>query len=72
MVICVYQIAHLMRGQKSPMTQRKIEVAFARLDRLGLGEDDESVVNAQESLRRADLFTSVTPVLPCDLILTPS
>ena len=46
------------------MVKRKIETAFTRLDKLGLGEDDEDVVDAQESMRRADLFTSVTPSPP--------
>ena len=46
-----------MSEQRSPTTKAKIETAFARLDRLGLGKDDEDVVNVQESMRRADLFT---------------
>jgi len=46
-----------MPGQKSPVTKRKIEAVFARLDRLGSGRDDEDVA---DSMRRADLFMSVT------------
>ena len=39
------------------MAKRKAEAAFARLDGLGLGEDDEGVADAQASMRRAELFT---------------
>jgi len=50
-----------MHGQESPVTRRKIKATFARLDRLGLGEDNENVAN---SMRRADLFMSVTSNSP--------
>ena len=46
--------------QKSPTTKRRIETAFARLNKLGIGEDD--VADGQELMRRADLFMSVTSV----------
>ena len=46
------------------MTKGKIENAFARLDRLALGNDGEGMADAQESMRRAELFTSVTSALP--------
>ena len=45
-----------VREQKSPMAKGKVEAALARLDRLGLRED---VADVQESMRRANLFTSV-------------
>ena len=55
-------------GQKSATTKEKVEAAFARLDSLGLGEDkvvdEEDEADVQESMRRADLFTSVTPASP--------
>ena len=64
-----------MCGQKSPLAKGKIDNAFARLDRLGLGKDSEDVADAREVLRRADLFTSVTlthPHQPCtDAFLAP-
>jgi len=50
-----------IRGQKSPTVKGKIEAALARLDRLGLGED---VADVQESMRRANLFTSVASSTP--------
>ena len=49
-----------MRWQKSPMAKGKIEAAFSRLDRLGLGKTDGDAVDVRESIRRVDLFTSVT------------
>jgi len=41
------------------MTKERIEYTIARLDRLGSGKDDKDTVDAQESKRRADLFTLV-------------
>ena len=65
-----------MCGQKSPTTKTKIEAAFVRLDKLGLGEESDDVADAQESMRRADLLMSVaTPCSnqPCaDPFLEPS
>jgi len=49
-----------MGEQRSSTTKAKIEAVFARLDRLGLGEDGEDVADVQESMRRADLFMYVT------------
>ena len=57
-----------MCGQKSPTTKRKVETAFARLDVLGIGEDDGDVADDQKSMRRADLLMSVTPVPPKSII----
>jgi len=57
MIACICYSAHLMGEQRSPTTKVKIETVFARLDRLGLGEDSEDVADVQESIRRADLFT---------------
>jgi len=45
-----------MGEQRSPTTKAKIETVFARLDRLGLGEDGEGVADVQESMRRTELF----------------
>ena len=45
------------------MTKGKIEAAFIRLDRLGLGKRGKHVADAQESNWLADLFTSVIPAL---------
>jgi len=42
------------------MTKGKIETAFARLDRLGSGEDDKDAADARSSIRRLDLFAFVT------------
>jgi len=49
--------AYLMGEQRSPKTKAKIEAVFARLGRLGLGEDGGGVADVQESMRRVDLFT---------------
>ena len=46
------------------MTKGKIDHALARLDRLDLWEDYENVADARESMRRADLLTSVTSTPP--------
>jgi len=56
------------------MTKKKIEIAFARLDRLGLGnlEVNEGTINPRGSVRRRRLLTSVLPVPPFDPVLTPS
>ena len=43
------------------MTKEKLEAIFARLDRLGLGENDGHTIYPQDSVRRADLFTLVIP-----------
>ena len=45
------------------MVKEKIETAFARLDRLGLEQDNVDVSDAQESMRRADLLMSVIRLL---------
>lgn len=60
-----------MRRQKSPATKEKIEIIFARLNRLGLGgtEVNEDVVDLQESMRRADLFMSVISIASCPIPL---
>lgn len=42
------------------MTKEKVENAFARLDKVGLGKDGAEVADAQESTRRADFFKLVT------------
>ena len=55
-IIYIHRNTRLMRGQRSPMTKGKIESVFARLERLGLGKNDQVVADAQESIRRADLF----------------
>ena len=64
-VMCVYRNAHLLRGQTSSVTKEKIKTAFARLDKLELGlrGDSQDAVDVEESVRRADLFASVTS--PC-------
>jgi len=53
-----------MCRQKSPMAKGRLEAAFARLDRLGLGEDCEDLVDPQESMRQVDLFMLVTSTPP--------
>ena len=63
MIVCIYLYGCLIWGQKSPTAKGKIETAFVRLDRLGLGEDGGGLVDARESMLRADLFTSVIPPL---------
>ena len=57
-----------MRPQKSPMTKGKIEAAFARLDKLGSGKNNEDAVNAQDSRQRVNMFTSVIPVPPKSIL----
>jgi len=56
-----------MPVQASPMAEGKIEATFARFDRLGLGKDNEDVTDAQESTRRAELFTSVISTPPVSI-----
>ena len=46
-----------MRGQKSSTMKGKIESAFARLEKLGLGKNNEDPVDAQDLKGRAGLFT---------------
>ena len=43
------------------MAKEKIVAAFARLDRLDLGENDGDTIDPHNSTRRADLFTLVAP-----------
>ena len=50
-----------MYGQKSPAARVKIEAAFARLNKLGSGNNGDDVPDAQESMRRANLSALVTP-----------
>ena len=64
MIASIHRNPRLTSGQESPVTKGKIEHALARLDRLDLGEDDEGVTDAQESMRRDDLFTSVASTPP--------
>ena len=67
------QDAHRTSQQKPPVTKEKLEATFARLDQLGLGENDGHTIDpTQDSVRRADrLFTLVIPT-PCySISLTP-
>ena len=64
MIICFHRNPRLMCGQESPVIKGKIEHALARLDRLDLGENDEDTTDAQESMRRENLFTSVASTPP--------
>lgn len=50
------------------MTKEKIGSVLERLDRLGLGKNDEDVTDEQESARRDVLFASVISA-PSYLIL---
>jgi len=50
------------------MTKGKIEAAFARLDKLGSGKNNEDAVNAQDSRQRVNMFTSVIPVPPKSIL----
>ena len=68
---CDRQDAHRTSQQKPPVTKERLEAIFARLDRLGLGENDEHTIDPQDSVRPADLFTLVIPT-PCySISLTP-
>jgi len=62
--VSVCQNTRLMHGKKSPTTKGRIEIAFARLDRLESGEDDKDVADARRSTRRVDLFALVISVSP--------
>lgn len=58
---CDRQDARQTSQQKPPVTKERLEAIFARLDRLGLGENDGHTIDPQDSVRRADLFKLVIP-----------
>ena len=58
---CDRQYARQTSQQKPPVTKERLEAIFARLDRLGLGENDGHTIDPQDSVRRADLFKLVIP-----------
>ena len=68
---CDRQDARQTSQQKSPVTKERLEVIFARLDRLGLGENDGHTIDPQDSVRRVDLFKLVIPTPRYSISLTP-
>lgn len=58
---CDRQDARQTSQQKPPVTKERLEAIFARLDRLGLGENDGHTIDPQDSVRRAGLFKLVIP-----------